>query len=57
MSLLTLEAVDLEDQGNYSCVAQCGSVVRTRTVQVQVFCESNTVSRQVSVGEARPRMR
>ncbi|XP_075901672.1 vascular cell adhesion protein 1b isoform X2 [Nelusetta ayraudi] len=37
VSLLTLEDVDLQDQGDYSCVAQCGPVVRTRTVQVQVF--------------------
>lgn len=50
MSLLTLEDVDLQDQGDYSCVAQCGPVVRTSTVQVQVFCESSTVSGQVSVG-------
>lgn len=55
MSLLTLEDVDLQDQGNYSCEAQCGPVVRTRTVQVQVFCKSSTMSRQLSVGEARPR--
>lgn len=55
VSLLTLEDVDLQDQGDYSCVAQCGPVVRTRTVKVQVFCESSTVSGQVSVGRARPR--
>lgn len=55
VSLMTLEDLDLQDQGNYSCTAQCGPVVRTRTVQVQVFCESRTVSGQVSVCGARPR--
>lgn len=55
MSLLTLEDVDLQDQGNYSCDAQCGPVVRTRTVHVQVFCESSPMSGQLSVGGARPR--
>lgn len=54
MSLVTLENVDFQVQGNYSCEAQCGPVVRTRTIQVQVFCESSTMSRQISVGGARP---
>lgn len=55
MSLLTLEDVNLQDQGNYSCEARCGPVVRTKIVQVQVFCESSAMSRQLSVGGARPR--
>lgn len=55
MSLLTLEDVDIQDQGNYSCEAQCGPVVRTRTVHVQVFCESSPMFRQLSVEGTRPR--
>lgn len=55
VSMLTLEDVDFQVQGNYSCEAQCGSVVRTRTVPVQVFCESSTMSRQLFVGGTRPR--
>lgn len=52
VSLLTLEDLELQDQGHYSCQAKCGPVVRTGTVQVQVFCESSTVSEQVLVGGA-----
>lgn len=55
ISLLTLEDVDIQDQGNYSCEAQCGPVVRTKTVHVQVFCESSPMSRQLSVEGTGPR--
>lgn len=55
VSLLTLENVDFQVEGNYSCEAQCGPVVRTRAIQVQVFCESSTMCRQLFVGGARPR--
>ncbi|KAG7218881.1 hypothetical protein INR49_019467 [Caranx melampygus] len=36
-SLLHLQDLDLQDQGVYSCEAQCESVTRTRKSQVQVY--------------------
>lgn len=40
LSLLQLQDLDLEDQGGYSCEAECDSVVRTGSTQVHVLCES-----------------
>uniref|UniRef100_A0A8C2Z1M4 Vascular cell adhesion molecule 1b n=1 Tax=Cyclopterus lumpus TaxID=8103 RepID=A0A8C2Z1M4_CYCLU len=37
LSLLHLQDLDLQDEGGYSCEAECDSVVRTSTVQVQVY--------------------
>lgn len=42
LSLLHLRDLDLQDQGAYSCEAECDSVVRTRDTQIQVLCESDT---------------
>lgn len=42
LSLLHLQDMDLQEQGGFSCEAECESVLRTRTTQVHVFCESNT---------------
>lgn len=40
VSLLHLQDLDLQDQGGYSCEAECDSVIRTRDIQVHVYCES-----------------
>ncbi|XP_058493812.1 vascular cell adhesion protein 1b isoform X1 [Solea solea] len=37
LSLLQLKDLDLQDQGGYSCEAECDSVFRTRTTWVQVY--------------------
>ncbi|XP_060934026.1 vascular cell adhesion protein 1b [Limanda limanda] len=37
LSLLHLPGLDLQDQGGYSCEAECDAVIRTRTVRVQVY--------------------
>ncbi|XP_041791699.1 vascular cell adhesion protein 1b [Chelmon rostratus] len=37
LSLLQLQDLDLEDQGGYSCEAECDSVVRTGSTQVHVL--------------------
>ncbi|XP_056271267.1 vascular cell adhesion protein 1b isoform X3 [Pseudoliparis swirei] len=37
LSLLHLRDLDLQDEGGYSCEAECDSVFRTSTVQVQVY--------------------
>lgn len=42
LSLLHLRDLDLQDQGAYSCEAECDSVVRTGDTQIQVLCESDT---------------
>ncbi|GAA6226276.1 vascular cell adhesion protein 1 [Lates japonicus] len=34
---LHLQDLDLQDQGGYSCEAECDSVIRTRTTQVHVY--------------------
>lgn len=39
---LHLQDLDLQDQGGYSCEAECDSISRTGTSQVQVFCECGT---------------
>nr|XP_033935790.1 vascular cell adhesion protein 1-like isoform X2 [Pseudochaenichthys georgianus] len=36
-SLLLLQDVDLQDQGGYSCEAECDSVIRTAEIQLHVF--------------------
>ncbi|CAF92862.1 unnamed protein product [Tetraodon nigroviridis] len=36
-SLLHLQDLDVLDQGGYSCEATCGTVVRSRTTQIQVL--------------------
>ncbi|XP_029356083.1 vascular cell adhesion protein 1b [Echeneis naucrates] len=36
-SLLRLQDLDLQDQGSYSCEAECDSVIRTRTTRVHVY--------------------
>lgn len=42
LSLLHLLDLDLKDQGEFSCEAECDSVLRTGRTQIQVFCESDT---------------
>lgn len=42
LSLLHLQDLDLQDQGGYSCEANCDSVNRTRNTQIHVLCESET---------------
>ncbi|XP_074490478.1 vascular cell adhesion protein 1b isoform X2 [Sebastes fasciatus] len=37
LSLLRLQELGLQDQGGYGCEAECDSVIRTGTVQVQVY--------------------
>lgn len=37
LTLLRLQDLDLQDQGGYSCEAECDSVIRTRTIQVYVY--------------------
>ncbi|XP_028260392.1 vascular cell adhesion protein 1b [Parambassis ranga] len=37
VSLLHLQDLDLQDQGGYSCEAECDSVIRTRDIQVHVY--------------------
>lgn len=37
LTLLHLQDLDLQDQGGYSCEAECDSVIRTRTIQVYVY--------------------
>ncbi|KAK2908241.1 vascular cell adhesion protein 1b [Channa argus] len=36
-SLLHLQEMDLQDQGGFSCEAECGSVLRNRTAQVHLY--------------------
>lgn len=40
-SHLHLLNLDLRHQGGYSCEAECDSVIRTREIHVQVYCESD----------------
>lgn len=40
-STLVLEKLDLQDQGVYRCEAECGPVIRTRDVLVDIYCESD----------------
>ena len=42
LSLLILPDLDFQDQGGYSCEAECDSVIKTTNTQVQVYCESDT---------------
>uniref|UniRef100_A0A3Q0SZL0 Ig-like domain-containing protein n=1 Tax=Amphilophus citrinellus TaxID=61819 RepID=A0A3Q0SZL0_AMPCI len=37
LSLLHLQDLDLHDRGEYSCQAECDSVIRTRNIQVHVY--------------------
>uniref|UniRef100_A0A3B4ZNE8 Vascular cell adhesion protein 1-like n=1 Tax=Stegastes partitus TaxID=144197 RepID=A0A3B4ZNE8_9TELE len=37
LSLLHLQDLDLQDQGEYSCEAKCDSVMRTRNIQVHIY--------------------
>ncbi|XP_068176446.1 vascular cell adhesion protein 1b [Antennarius striatus] len=37
VSLIELQNLDLQDQGGYSCVAECDSVSRTGYTQIQVY--------------------
>ncbi|XP_053178137.1 vascular cell adhesion protein 1b [Scomber japonicus] len=37
LSQLQLQDLDLQDRGRYSCEAQCGSVLRTRTTEVHFY--------------------
>ncbi|XP_069375597.1 vascular cell adhesion protein 1b isoform X2 [Paralichthys olivaceus] len=37
LSPLHLRDLDLQDQGGYSCEAECDAVIRTRTIQVHVY--------------------
>ncbi|XP_035031675.2 vascular cell adhesion protein 1b isoform X2 [Hippoglossus stenolepis] len=37
LSPLHLRDLDLQDQGGYSCEAECDTVIRTRTIQVHVY--------------------
>ncbi|XP_059196704.1 vascular cell adhesion protein 1b [Centropristis striata] len=37
LSVLRLQDLDLQDQGGYSCEAECDSVIRTGTTQVHVY--------------------
>ncbi|XP_054458710.1 vascular cell adhesion protein 1b [Anoplopoma fimbria] len=37
LSVLHLQDLDLQDEGGYRCEAECDSVIRTSTVQVQVY--------------------
>nr|XP_046248293.1 vascular cell adhesion protein 1b isoform X2 [Scatophagus argus] len=37
LSLLHLQNLDLQDQGGYSCEAECDSVIRTGNTQIHVF--------------------
>ncbi|XP_022071323.2 vascular cell adhesion protein 1b [Acanthochromis polyacanthus] len=37
VSLLHLQDLDLQDQGEYSCEAKCDSVVRTKSIQVYIY--------------------
>uniref|UniRef100_M3ZTK3 Vascular cell adhesion molecule 1b n=1 Tax=Xiphophorus maculatus TaxID=8083 RepID=M3ZTK3_XIPMA len=47
-SHLHLLNLDLRHQGGYSCEAECDSVIRTREIHVQVYCESDP---HVSAGD------
>lgn len=44
VSLLSIQELDLQDQGEYRCEAQCGSVVRAGSTYIQVFCEWGTTN-------------
>lgn len=48
VSLLSIQELDLQDQGEYRCEAQCGSVVRAGSTYIQVFCESRVISLNLS---------
>ncbi|XP_076028041.1 vascular cell adhesion protein 1b [Genypterus blacodes] len=50
MSLLYLEDLDMQDEGRYSCVAECGSVTKTRHTQVHVYSPPTNTSITVSPG-------
>uniref|UniRef100_A0A8C5DDJ0 Ig-like domain-containing protein n=1 Tax=Gouania willdenowi TaxID=441366 RepID=A0A8C5DDJ0_GOUWI len=42
LSLLRLQDLDLQDQGEYQCEAECDGVSRTRTIQVRLYGQNHS---------------